>query len=71
MEGDGRQGDGRRPMNARANAAVNRACAAILTAPIGAQETPLHHEAYSVGGLVGPDLSESEAFASQIVEPAL
>jgi hypothetical protein len=50
-------------MNAYIKAALDCACAAILAAPNGAQETTLHREAYSIGGLIGPDLAESEAFA--------
>ena len=50
-------------MNAYVDAALDLACAAIRTAPNGAQETTLHREAYSIGGLIGHDLSEGEAFA--------
>jgi hypothetical protein len=50
-------------MNAYVRSALSRACAAIRAAQNGAQEMTLHREAYSIGGLIGPDLSESEAFA--------
>jgi hypothetical protein len=50
-------------MNAYVRAALSRACAAIRAAQNGAQETTLHREAYSIGGLIGLDLAESEAFA--------
>ena len=45
-------------------AALDRARAVILAAPNGAQETTLHREAYSIGGLIGSNLSEREAFAA-------
>jgi hypothetical protein len=51
-------------MNAYAKSALRRACAAIMAAPNGAQEKTLHREAYSIGGLIGPDLPESEALAA-------
>jgi hypothetical protein len=50
-------------MNGYVKAALSRACAAIRAAQNGAQETTLHREAYSIGGLIGPDLAESDAFA--------
>jgi hypothetical protein len=51
-------------MNVFLEAALGRARAVILAAPNGAQETTLHREAYSIGGLIGPNLSEGEAFAA-------
>jgi hypothetical protein len=51
-------------MSAFLRAALDRARAVILAAPNGAQETTLHREAYSIGGLIGPNLSEGEAFAA-------
>jgi hypothetical protein len=50
-------------MTAYIKAALDRACAAIVAAPNGAQETTLHREAFSIGGLIGADLSGCEAFA--------
>jgi hypothetical protein len=38
--------------NAYARAALDRACAAIIAAPCGAQEMTLHRECFSIGGLI-------------------
>jgi hypothetical protein len=51
-------------MNAYLAAALDHARTAILTAGAGSQEWTLHREAYSIGGLIGEDLSEGEAFAA-------
>jgi hypothetical protein len=50
-------------MNAYVRSALSRACVAIRAAQSGAQEGTLHRKAYSIGGLIGPDLAESNAFA--------
>jgi len=55
--------DGKERLEAYPRAALHRATTAIVSAPKGAQETTLHREAYSIGGLIGPDLAESDAFA--------
>jgi hypothetical protein len=51
-------------VNLYIKAALERACAAIRAASNGAQEKTLHREAYSLGGLIGPDLAEGEALAA-------
>jgi hypothetical protein len=57
-------------MTAYVNAALGRACAAIIAAPSGSQKRTLHAQCYGIGGLIASGALDQALAVAQLVEAA-
>ena len=57
-------------MTAYVNAALGRACAAIIAAPSGSQERTLHAQCYGIGGLIASGALDQALAVAQLVGAA-